>query len=275
MALTMIKKIALGFLLLFTLQTSRAQNIKSDTVPATKAEKKQEKKFYNAGQFLHESWLFVKSPTTWDKYSWIRFGLAVGVTAALMPFDSRISNATVGTKYYYSAPIVGGRVYGEWYSIGIVTVGFGTYGLLARDTNAKKISIELLQAGLYSEAITYLLKCTIGRARPYTNLGAFKFKPFSFLDYAYNSMPSGHMTSAMALSTVMSRNAKKTFWKIMAYVPAAFTMVSRLYQGQHFFSDEIFGSCVGYFVGNWVVNLHKERKHHIKVPVDLGTPNPQ
>jgi membrane-associated phospholipid phosphatase len=264
----MIKKIFLSFFFLVALYSfGYAQDKKrDDTIPPTKGEVKQEKKFYNLNQFLHETFLFASSPVRWNKYSWIRLGVAVGVTAAIMPLDNAITKLAEGNqKYYYSVPIVGGRVYGEWYSIGIVTAGFAVYGLLAHDTNTKKIAIELFQAGIYSEAITGLLKYTVGRARPYTGLGSFTFHPFSFFNYPFNSFPSGHMTSAMALSTVMSRHARKTVWKILAYVPAAFTLASRLYQGQHFLSDEFFGSCLGYFVGNWIVNLHEERRHHIKI----------
>ena len=78
-------------------------------------------------------------------------------------------------------------------------------------------------------------------------------------------MPSGHTTSAMALSTVMSRHADKMVFKILAYVPAAFTMFSRIYQDKHFLSDEILAAGIGYFVGNWVVDLHEGKRHRINV----------
>lgn len=123
----------------------------------------------------------------------------------------------------------------------------------------------MIQAGIYAELITHVLKNTIGRARPYTNEGAFSYHPFSFFDIDYNSMPSGHTTSAMALSTVMSRHADKMVFKILAYAPAAFTMFSRIYQNQHFLSDEILACGIGYFVGNWVVDLHEGKRHRINV----------
>jgi membrane-associated phospholipid phosphatase len=174
-------------------------------------------------------------------------------------------NSTQGhQRYYYSAPIVGGRVYGEWYSIGGITALFGIYGIVAHDNRAKKIAIELMQAGLYAELVTEVLKVTIGRARPYANEGAFSYHPFTLLD-KHNSMPSGHTTSAMALSTVMSRHANTTFLKILAYVPAGFTMFSRIYQDKHWLSDEIPAAALGYFVGNWVVDLHEGKRHRINV----------
>ena len=78
-------------------------------------------------------------------------------------------------------------------------------------------------------------------------------------------MPSGHTTAAMALSTVMSRHANSTLLKILAYVPAGFTMFSRIYQNKHWLSDEIPALAIGYFTGNWVVDLHEGKKHRINV----------
>jgi len=226
----------------------------------------QETKPYSLSQFGHETFLFIKQPTLWKGKDWLKVGLIAAATVAVMPLDQPLINSTQGNqRYNNSVFIVGGRIYGEWYAIGGVASVFGIYGLIAKDDRAKKISIELVQAGIYAELITHLLKNTIGRARPYTNEGAFSYHPFSFFDVDYNSMPSGHTTSAMALSTVMSRHANKMVFKVLAYAPAAFTMFSRMYQNQHFLSDEILACGIGYFVGNWVVDLHEGKRHRINV----------
>src|SRR6185369_5065892 len=111
----------------------------------------------------------------------------------VMPFDEDITNSTQGEqRYYHSAFIEGGRIYGEWYSIGAVAGGFGLYGLITHDTATKKISIELLQAVLYSELVTTIFKIAIGRQRPVSTENAFTYHPFSAFDYYFHSMPSGH-----------------------------------------------------------------------------------
>ncbi len=254
------------FFLLSCFATTAQEKKKDITTPETPKEKKLENKPYSFRQFFHETALFVKQPTKWQRKDWIKAGVVTLATFAIMPFDERITNATQGEqRYYYSAPIVGGRIYGEWYSIGGVAGAFALYGWIARDTASKKIAIELLQGGLYSELVTTVLKISIGRARPAYGTNAFTFHPFTIGNYNFQSMPSGHTTSAFALSTIMSRHAKSTSLKILAYVPAAFTMFSRIYQHQHWLSDEIIAAAIGYFTGNWVVDLHEGKRHRINV----------
>jgi hypothetical protein len=264
------ERILLVFLVSVIPFTVLAQDKKPDvTAPETpkeiKFEKKQARKLYSPAQFMHESMLFIKQPTKWNRKDWLKVGVVTAATLAAMPFDERIAQSSQGNqRYNNSAAVVGGRIYGEWYSIIGVAGGVGIFGLIAKDTAAKKMSIELLQAGLYSEIITSVLKVAIGRARPELSEDPFVFSPFN-LAYGYHSMPSGHTTSAFALSTVLSRHAHTTTLKILAYTPAAFTMFSRIYQNQHWLSDEIIGAAIGIFVAEWVVDLHEGKRHRINV----------
>jgi len=263
------KTFPLPFIVFFSL-ASFAQDKKPDVAsPETpkeiKFEKKQARKLYSVPQFWHETILFVKQPTKWNSKDWLVAGSVAAATLAAMPFDERIAQSSQGNqKYENSAAVNGGRIYGEWYSIIGVAGGVGLFGVIAKDTTAKKMSIELLQAGLYSEIITSVLKVAIGRARPEISEDPFTFKPFN-LAYDYHSMPSGHTTSAFALSTVLSRHAHSTTLKILAYVPAGFTMFSRIYQNQHWLSDEVIGAAIGIFVAEWVVDLHEGKRHRINV----------
>ena len=78
-------------------------------------------------------------------------------------------------------------------------------------------------------------------------------------------MPSGHSTVAFILSTVFSRNADSPILKVLAYVPAAVTMISRVYQDQHWTSDTFAGAALGYFVGTWVVDHHEQSDSPVKI----------
>lgn len=247
---------------------------KLDIAPETKQEKKQEKKLYSISQFGRETWLFVKQPLRWKGSDWLKVGVIVGGTVLLTLADQPARDAaTQGHQNYYkSVPVEGGRIYGEWYTLAGLVGGFGLYGIIAHDTTVKKIAIELFQAGVYSEALTELLKIIIGRARPYEEVGSGTFHPFTLIDVGFNSFPSGHATGAMALSTVLSRHARTLVFKIAAYVPAAFTLFSRVYQDKHWVSDELVGAAIGFFVGNWVVDLHEAKRHRINVSITSISP---
>jgi hypothetical protein len=59
---------------------------------------------------------------------------------------------------------------------------------------------------------------------------------------------------------VLSKNINNDVLKILVYVPALITMVSRMYRNMHWASDVFFGAVVGYTISSWVVDLHDESK---------------
>jgi membrane-associated phospholipid phosphatase len=221
---------------------------------------------YTVLQFLHETHLLVKRPLEWKGKQWLMFGGMTVGTAISTAMDQPMRDATQGEqKFYHSIWVEGGRTYGEWYMIPGMFAAFETYGIISGSRKSKTIAIELLQAGLFSEASTYFLKISLGRSRPLNNEGNYSFRPFTFSNDLYHSFPSGHNTSAWAMSAVIAGTAKSDIVKILAYVPCGFTMFSRIYQDYHWISDSFAGAFIGYFVGNWVVDLHNEQKHKIEV----------
>jgi membrane-associated phospholipid phosphatase len=169
-------------------------------------------------------------------------------------------------KYEKSFPIEFGRVWGELYTPFVLFGGFALHSLLTDDAGTRKIAYELGQASLYAGAADYLLKLAIGRARPFMEEGKTSFHPFSSLfSQNYHSLPGGHSTAAFVLSTVLSRNAKPVWLKGLAYLPAVLTFVSRVYQDQHWTSDDLAGAVLGYFVATWVVDLHERGGDRVHV----------
>jgi len=215
---------------------------------------------YNFSQFGDESWRFVKQPGKWDGGDWLRLGLSGAGVFLVMQADQPIRDAVERDhRYSKSAVIEGGRIYGELYSPVVLFGGFALHSLIANDNGTKKIAFEIGQASIYAGVTTYLLKMAIGRARPYTNEGSHSFHPFSslFFNQDFQSFPGGHTTVAFVLSTVLSRNARSDLLKGILYIPAALTFISRVYQDQHWTSDDFFGAIVGYFIATWVVDQHE------------------
>jgi membrane-associated phospholipid phosphatase len=90
------------------------------------------------------------------------------------------------------------------------------------------------------------------------NEGTTSFHPFaSVISQDNQSMPGGHNAAAFVLSTVLSRNAHPVWLKMLAYLPAALTFVSRVYQDKHWTSDDVAGAALGYFIATWVVDQHE------------------
>ena len=222
---------------------------------------------YTFSQFGNETWSFVKQPTKWDGSDWLKLGLIGAGTFLVAQADQPIrTDVMKDQRYYYSAPVVAGRLWGEIYSPVVLFTGFGLYSVLNNDIGARKIAYEVGQASLYAGALSFVLKLTFGRARPYMNEGNSVFRPFSSIfNQDYKSMPSGHSTVAFVLSTVLSRNVKSPVLKVLAYLPAVLTMASRVYQDRHWTSDTFAGAALGYFVATWVVDQHENNNSTVVV----------
>ena len=214
---------------------------------------------FNLSQFKDESFRFIKQPSVWESSDWTKLGLIGAGTILLMQIDQPIREfALKNQNYSRSFSVEAGRIWGEGFPTILLAGAFGLHGLMMDSQSSKKIGFEIVQAALYAGAVTTVLKVVAGRARPFTDRGSGTYRAFSFFDDDFHSLPSGHVTLAFSLSTVLSKNAKSDLLKILAYIPAVLTAVSRVYQDNHWTSDAFLGAAIGYFVGDWVSNQHKE-----------------
>jgi hypothetical protein len=236
---------------------------------------------YTFSQFGNETWDFIKQPTRWDGGDWLKIGLVSAATFIVIETaDQPIRDAVLrdgkydvngvfikeSQRYYKSVPIEFGRMWGEIYAPIVLFSGFAVHSLLTDDITTRKIAYEIGQASLYAGALSFILKLAIGRSRPYLNEGTTHFTPFaSIFNQDNKSMPSGHSTVAFVLSTVLSRNVKSPVLKVMAYLPAVLTLVSRVYQDQHWAADTFAGAALGYFIATWVVDQHEDNKSLVEM----------
>ncbi|MFZ0654400.1 MAG: phosphatase PAP2 family protein [Pseudolabrys sp.] len=141
------------------------------------------------------------------------------------------------------------------------------YGLIASTIGFVFVSVG--GAGL----IANLAKNVIGRARPrlFETVGPLDFKLFAFQsDYA--SMPSGHATNMFALATVITM-----FWprgRVLLYALAAWIAASRIFIGEHYFTDVVVGGILGtafpylvreqFAVRRWLFERQKDGGYRIR-----------
>ncbi len=221
---------------------------------------------YNFSQFKDETIDFLKQPAKWEGDDWLKLGLVSAGTFLIMQTDQPVRDAVMKDRSYVeTVPVKFGKLWGETYSTAAVAGVFALDGVLADNNSSKKIGFEIAQAALYAGGITTVLKAAVGRARPYTDKGAWTYSPFTILDDGFHSLPSGHTTLAFALSTVLARNTDSGTLKVLAYIPATLTIVARIYQDYHWASDCVLGAAIGYAAATWVVNTHAEKDSPVKI----------
>ncbi|MFA5806229.1 MAG: phosphatase PAP2 family protein [Melioribacteraceae bacterium] len=221
---------------------------------------------FDLAQFGNESVLFLKQPLNWDGNDWLKLGLVSAGTILAMQADQPLRDAVLRDQSFNGTVAEQiGRFWGRGYATIFFAGAFGLHGLITDDQATRKIGFEIVQATIYAGAITQFLKMTLGRARPYTNEGTANYHPFSLWNDDYHSLPSGDVTFAFSLSTVLSKNSKSDLLKIICYLPAVLTMASRINRDMHWSSDVFLGAAIGYFVGDWVTNLHEGKESAVEI----------
>ncbi|MDP2239477.1 MAG: YjbH domain-containing protein [Burkholderiales bacterium] len=112
------------------------------------------------------------------------------------------------------------------------------------DPRRSRTGYAATEAGATAVLAVTGLKYAFGRARPETDAGNRSFKPFSTAS-GHDGFPSGHTAVAWAVATpfAMEYNAP---W---LYGVAALTNLSRIGSREHWLSDTVAGSLLGYGIG--------------------------
>ncbi|MEO6395388.1 MAG: phosphatase PAP2 family protein [Devosia sp.] len=145
-----------------------------------------------------------------------------------------------------------------------VLAGLAT--LLARRKLVRLVFVE--QARLFAfifvcigltSLVSTLAKVAIGRGRPVDidAPGPFVFAP-DLGDWADQSFPSGHATTAFALATVLSMLSLR--WRWPAFGAAALVGLSRVVLGMHYPSDVLGGAALGIVGACAIRNGFAQRK---------------
>jgi membrane-associated phospholipid phosphatase len=125
--------------------------------------------------------------------------------------------------------------------------GLGIAGLMAldgSDPRRSRTAYAALEAGATSYALTIGLKYAFGRARPYTGLGKSSFNPGKSGD-DHAAFPSGHSMGAWALATPFALEYDMPW----LYGVAALTNLGRIASREHWVSDTVASSLLGYGLG--------------------------
>ena len=203
------------------------------------------------------------NPFHWKTGQIITAAAVVAATAGLIAWGDKpiqqfyYRNSSVfisKTSYYFFSPL-GSGLYD------IPTLGiFYACGVIWKNKKAKETGLKGLEAFVITAVITQVIKQVTHRHRPYQDTPPNPHNwdgPFSWGGeygmFGYNSFPSGHSSTAFSIATVISLEYWDTKWvPIVCFGLAGLTAAYRLAMNDHWASDVLFGSALGFAVGSMV-----------------------
>lgn len=166
-----------------------------------------------------------------------------------------------------------GKAYGNVIAPVIIGGSIYSYGLFFKDEDVRTTGRMLIEAAVFSGAITTVIKTVAGRSRPFKEEGNYFYRPIQF-NNDHTSFPSGHSTLAFAVSTVLSERLHNVYSSIGLYTLAGVTALSRVYTDDHWASDVFMGSAIGFFVGRYIADnsgpLYKDKSVTINLSPTLS-----
>jgi Capsule assembly protein Wzi/PAP2 superfamily len=171
-----------------------------------------------------------------------------GLTAALFATDSDVS------RHLNDSPSTIHR-YQQISNYGIAAMaggGAGLYflGLVRHDEHERETGFLAGEAAVNGLLVTEALKYATRRERPYLDNANGDFW------HGGDSFPSEHATAAWSIAGVIAHEYPGPLPTIAAYGLAAGISVARIEARQHFPSDVLVGSAIGWLVAQYVYKAH-------------------
>jgi membrane-associated phospholipid phosphatase len=222
-----------------------------------------DKIYDDANHFFNIGFDLATSPFSFDSDDWLKTGIVTLGTASLFTIDKNIKTISLKNLNSLDDQIFNFDSYhGNLYTA-IFSASLYGYGLIGKNDEIRRLGLNALEAFTYSGIITGILKVAIGRRRPYAGDDQLYFKPLSFTNNDFQSLPSGHTTVSFAVSTVMANYLDNIYWKIFWYGAGGMVAASRIYHNKHWISDVFLGGSIGYVVGRYVVNKESDNQTRI------------
>jgi len=151
---------------------------------------------------------------------------------------------------------------GSTYGVGAVAATFYLVGRKTNDSRARETGLLSAEASIDGLIVSNALKGITQRARPLTGRDRSEFFDGG------SSFPSGHSIQAWSLATIIANEYHDhRAVQIAAYAAATAVSLSRFSGHQHYLSDVLVGSALGYGIGQYVYHAHHRE------PSDSGAEN--
>jgi PAP2 superfamily len=234
---------SLCIIVLTVFQNSFAQE--SQSIPSSRGVVTTAKQFLQDNRDLWTSPLRVKR----ENLRWI-VPLGIG-TAALLKTDPSISAEIEEAKGIQPPSRIVSRA--GSFPLFLAPAVLMAVGRVADDERTVRAGSVTLQAVLHSEIIVQALKAATNRERPSKSNGNGGFWDGG------KSFPSGHAISSWAFAAAISdQYADKKWIGISSYAMATAVSLSRIGGQNHFPSDVLIGSSMGWLIGHYISHRHKQ-----------------
>ncbi len=174
-----------------------------------------------------------------------------GLTAGVINADAEISSRvnTAGTFSKHSSTLSNGGV-------ALAVGGTGSLYLLGKlrsDEHQKETGILAGEAAINSLVVVEAIKAMTRRARPKEGDGRGEFGSGTALN---SSFPSMHAAMAWSAATVLTHEYPGVMTKILGYGLAGTVSLARVTGKDHFPTDVLVGSALGWMIGEQVYGAH-------------------
>jgi len=134
------------------------------------------------------------------------------------------------------------KPFGNGFVVLPAALGLGAIGYYSKNDKLLDASFTSVESIITADAITGVIKVTAGRSRPNNGHNHAFFKPFN-MDDKYQSFPSGDVTTAWAFVTPYAIY----YHQPLLYLIPISIGVERIYKNEHWFSDTVASSVIGFF----------------------------
>jgi membrane-associated phospholipid phosphatase len=194
-----------------------------------------------------DQWGIYSAPLHRSNLKWDALFLAG--TGVLIATDRQASRAVSGNHINVSQGISDAGLYGTSAAAGALLLS----SLATHNEHAREAGILSAEAFANSVPIYGILQLTTGRERPDEASGNGRFWQNNALN---SSFPSGHAVFTWAMASVIAHEYPRPWVKWLVYGTATAVSVTRFSGREHFPSDIVVGSVIGYLVGRHIFLVH-------------------
>lgn len=193
---------------------------------------------------------FWTTPTRMDERSTQLFAGFSGFAGLLIGADSWLSRQVPD----HQSQLQRSRSVSNYSLFSLIGAGGGAFvlGKLKRDDHMSEAGLLSAEAALNSTAVSFALKAVTQRPRPFASNGNGTFFQGG------NSFPSEHAALAWSVASVMAHEYPGPLTKLLAYGLASTVTLTRVTSRQHFASDALVGSVLGWYLGRQIYRAHHE-----------------